>query len=81
MRPEYYADEYRRYQSFCKNFSGNELFKIACGPSGGDYSWTDKLMSLALLIDTRRQLEQKRLRDGIYGRKILRHDKRDPLYR
>ena len=46
MRPEYYADEYRRYQSFCKNFSGNELFKIACGPSGGDYGWTDKLMGL-----------------------------------
>ncbi len=44
MRPEYYADEYRRYQSFCKNFSGNELFKIACGPSGDDYGWTDALL-------------------------------------
>ena len=45
MRPEYYADEYRRYQSFCKDFSGNKLFKIACGPSGDDYNWTDKLLS------------------------------------
>lgn len=45
MRPEYYADEYRRYQTFCKNFSGNELFKVACGPSGDDYNWTDKLMA------------------------------------
>ena len=45
MRPEYYADEYRRYQSFCKDFSGNHLFKIACGPSGDDYNWTDKLLS------------------------------------
>ncbi|MCM1164830.1 MAG: alpha-N-arabinofuranosidase [Lachnospiraceae bacterium] len=44
MRPEFYADEYRRYQTFCKNFSGNELFKIACGPSGDDYNWTDKLL-------------------------------------
>ena len=44
MRPEYYADEYRRYQSFCKNFSGNELFRIACGPSADDYNWTDKLL-------------------------------------
>ncbi len=44
MRPEYYADEYRRYQSFCKNFSGNELFKIACGPSADDYGWTEALM-------------------------------------
>lgn len=44
MRPEYYADEYKRYQSFCKNFSGNELYKVACGPSGDDYGWTDKLL-------------------------------------
>ncbi len=44
MRPEYYADEYRRYQSFCKNYSGNDLFKIACGPSGDDYNWTEKLL-------------------------------------
>lgn len=45
MRPEYYADEYRRYQSFCKNFSGNELFKIACGPNSDDYGWTDALLN------------------------------------
>lgn len=44
MRPEYYADEYRRYQSFCKNFSGNSLYKVACGPSADDYNWTDVLM-------------------------------------
>lgn len=44
MRPEYYADEYRRYQTFCKNFSGNELFKIACGPSSDDYYWTEVIM-------------------------------------
>lgn len=44
MRPDYYVDEYRRYQSFCKNFSGNELFKIACGPNGDDYNWTDVIM-------------------------------------
>ncbi|MFA6948626.1 MAG: alpha-N-arabinofuranosidase, partial [Eubacteriales bacterium] len=44
MRPEYYADEYRRYQSFLKNFSGNSLYKVACGPSGADYNWTEKLM-------------------------------------
>lgn len=44
MRPEYYADEYRRYQTYCRNFSGNELFKIACGPNAADYNWTDKLL-------------------------------------
>lgn len=45
MRPEYYCDEYRRYQSFCKNFSGNKLYKIACGPNSNDYNWTDVVMS------------------------------------
>lgn len=44
MRPEYYADEYRRYQTFCRNFSGNELFKIACGPNAADYGWTEVMM-------------------------------------
>lgn len=44
MRPEYYADEYRKFQSFCKNFGGNELFKIACGPNADDYNWTDVLL-------------------------------------
>lgn len=45
MRPEYYSDEYKRYQSFCKNFSGNELYKVACGPSADDYNWTEVVMS------------------------------------
>lgn len=44
MRPEYYADEYRRYQSFCKNYSGNELYKVACGPNSDDYNWTEVMM-------------------------------------
>jgi alpha-N-arabinofuranosidase len=44
MRPEYYADEYRRYQTYCRNFSGNVLYKIACGPNADDYGWTDKLL-------------------------------------
>lgn len=46
MRPEYYADEYRRYQTYCRNFSGNQLFKIACGPNADDYDWTDRLLSV-----------------------------------
>lgn len=46
MRPEYYADEYRRYQTYCRNYNGNELYKIACGPNSDDYNWTDKLLSI-----------------------------------
>ena len=44
MRPEYYADLYRHYQTYCRNYSGNELYKVACGPNGDDYNWTDKLL-------------------------------------
>lgn len=45
MSPAYYSDEYKRYQTFCKNFSGNELFKVACGPNADDYNWTEVVMS------------------------------------
>ena len=44
MRPEYYADLYRRYATYCRNFSGNRLFKIASGASDYDYNWTKVLM-------------------------------------
>lgn len=45
MSAEYYANEYKRYQTFCKDYSGNSLYKIACGPNAEDYDWTRELMS------------------------------------
>ena len=47
MTPEYYSDEFRRYQTFIKNFDGNRVQKFACGSNGEDYNWTDVLMSHA----------------------------------
>lgn len=44
MRAEYYADVYRRYATYVRNFGGNRIYKIACGPGGGDYHWTEVLM-------------------------------------
>jgi alpha-N-arabinofuranosidase len=44
MTPEYYADQYRRYATYVRNFGGNHVFKIACGPNGGDFKWTEVLM-------------------------------------
>lgn len=41
MRPEYYGDLYRRYQSYIKN---NSVKKIACGANAGDFHWTDKVL-------------------------------------
>lgn len=45
MSPEYYADVYKRYQCFCKEYSGNKLYKIACGPNADDYHWTRELLN------------------------------------
>lgn len=47
MRPEYYADVYRRYQTFARNYGDNRLFKIACGASDFNYEWTEVLMRRA----------------------------------
>lgn len=45
--PEYYADVYRRYQTYCRNFNGNKLYKIASGASDYDYNWTEVMMRKA----------------------------------
>ncbi|MDR0833860.1 MAG: alpha-N-arabinofuranosidase [Candidatus Symbiothrix sp.] len=45
MLPEFYADQYRRYSVYCRNFDNNKLFKIASGASDYDYHWTDVLMN------------------------------------
>jgi alpha-N-arabinofuranosidase len=47
MRPEYYADLYRRYSTYVRNFGDNSIFKIAGGPNIDDYNWTEVLMKQA----------------------------------
>ena len=44
MKPQKYVDEYRRFQVYCKNHSGNQLYKIACGPNASDFEWMETLM-------------------------------------
>ncbi|MBR1585778.1 MAG: alpha-N-arabinofuranosidase [Clostridia bacterium] len=45
MTPEYYANEYRRYQTFVRQYRPEEkIYKIACGPSDFNYEWTEVLM-------------------------------------
>ena len=45
MRPQFYADNFRRYNTFVKNYPGNRIFRIACGANAGDYRWTEVLMA------------------------------------
>ncbi|MDS9996558.1 alpha-N-arabinofuranosidase [Bacillus atrophaeus] len=47
MHPEYYADLYRRFQTYVRNYSGNEIYKIAGGANVDDFKWTEVLMSKA----------------------------------
>lgn len=47
MRPAYYADLYRRFQTYVRDYGDNKVFKIACGPSVDDYAWTECLMENA----------------------------------
>lgn len=44
MTPEHYAQEYRRFQTYVRNFGDNQIYKIACGPRNDDYRWTETLM-------------------------------------
>ncbi|WP_456287699.1 alpha-N-arabinofuranosidase [Paenibacillus sp. AK002] len=44
MRPEYYADLYRRYQTYVRNYGENKIYKIACGPNVDDYRWMETVM-------------------------------------
>jgi len=44
MTPEHYSDLLRQYGCFCRNYAGNRLQKIACGPNASDYLWTEVLM-------------------------------------
>ncbi len=47
MTPEHYANEYRRYQTYCRNYGDNKLFKVAGGPNVSDYNWCDTVMRIA----------------------------------
>ena len=44
MTPDYYSDLFRRYSTYCRDYDGNRLFKIASGASDYDYKWTETLM-------------------------------------
>jgi alpha-N-arabinofuranosidase len=44
MTPEYYSDNFRRYNEFVKNYPGNKIYRIASGSNGDDTNWTEVLM-------------------------------------
>lgn len=44
MTAEFYSDQYRRYATYCRDYDGNRLYKVASGASDYDYNWTKVLM-------------------------------------
>ncbi|RXK86348.1 alpha-N-arabinofuranosidase [Filimonas effusa] len=44
MTPEYYANEFKRYATYARNYPGARLKRIASGANVADYNWTDVCM-------------------------------------
>lgn len=44
MTAEGYAENYRRYATYCRNYGENRLYKIAGGPNVDDYRWMEVMM-------------------------------------
>lgn len=44
MRAEQYASLARHYSTFVRDQGDNEVYRIAVGPSDGDYEWTETMM-------------------------------------
>lgn len=48
MTPQYYANEYRRYQTYVRNYrQESPISKICCGANSADYHWTQKVLETA----------------------------------
>ena len=47
MRPEFYADLYRQFNTYVRNFGDNKVYRIACGANSNDLNWTEQVMKIA----------------------------------
>jgi alpha-N-arabinofuranosidase len=44
MTAEFYGNVMRQFSTNLNNYSGNKLYRVACGPNGADVQWTETLM-------------------------------------
>ncbi len=44
LTPEHYANLYRNFATYARNYGGNRLRRIAGGANASDYNWTEVLM-------------------------------------
>ena len=48
MNPDFYANEYRRYQTYVRDYkAGEHIEKICCGANVDDYEWTEEVLATA----------------------------------
>jgi len=70
MTPEFYADNFKRYNTFIKNYDpANRIQRIACGSNGEDFNWTDVLMKQAASRMNGLSLHYYTLPTGDWGKK------------
>ncbi|WP_152362382.1 alpha-N-arabinofuranosidase [Microlunatus speluncae] len=63
MRAEAYADEARRFATFCRDHGDNKLYKIAAGASDDDLAWTETLMKAVACLGCKK--DPKKFFQGI----------------
>jgi alpha-N-arabinofuranosidase len=56
MTPEYYADLFRRYSTYARNYGDTALYKIGCGPNSDNYRWTEVMMEKTFIKENRRNI-------------------------
>jgi alpha-N-arabinofuranosidase len=44
MTADFYNNTMKQYSTFLKDYSNNQLYRVACGPYGDNYQWTETLM-------------------------------------
>ena len=47
MTAEFYAENYRQYQTYVRQYGPEKINKIACGPNVDDYHWMEVMMQKA----------------------------------
>lgn len=48
MQPEFYGNEFNKYNTFVRDYSGKpHIYRVASGPNADDYNWTEGVMKVA----------------------------------
>ena len=69
MRPEYYADLFLRHNTYVRNLSGNQVYRIAGGAPGADYAWTEAVMGIASRFIDGLSLHYYTIPSGVWAKK------------